>query len=239
MAHSESNQNDCMRSAIISAPGYESVDEHWFLPQAWGRQAHAVTEGGRGSAWFIESECGSFVLRYYRRGGLAARLSDRRYLFTGFNNTRSFAEFRLTDELYQRGLPVPKPVSALACRFGSLTYEAAILVERIPGARSLPTCSRVDDEVLWHHIGKRIGAFHQEGLDHVDLNCDNILITDDRIYLIDFDRCKLRVNSDVGAGWKHNNLKRLYRSICKRLPFFSEEKRTRVWNELIAGYHSL
>lgn len=219
-------------------PGYESVSEQWFLPQSWGEEALPVSEGGRGSAWFIESELGSFVLRHYRRGGFAARLSDRQYFFAGFKHTRSFAEFRLTMELFRRGLPVPKPVAAIARRQSCLAYEAAILIERIPDACSLPACRRVNDEDLWRGLGKVIAAFHREGLDHVDLNCDNILITDERIYLIDFDRCRLRIKDDKQASWKGNNLARLYRSMCKRLPFFSEKKRASVWGELIAGYHA-
>jgi 3-deoxy-D-manno-octulosonic acid kinase len=226
------------RFSILRAPGYEHVGKQWFLPSFWGELAGRVADGGRGSAWFIESENNSFVLRHYRRGGIAAKFSKRRYLFGGFKKTRSFAEFRLTFELSQRGLPVPNLVAALAVRKNHLTYEAAILMERIPGAQPLPACSEVSDEGLWHRVGKVIGAFHREGLDHVDLNCDNILITDDSVYLIDFDRCKLRTNGEGQAGWKVKNLERLHRSVCKRLSFFSDKKRAGVWQALMTGYHT-
>ncbi len=220
---------------ILRAPVYTQVDEQWFCPEFWGGQAHSVAAGGRGSAWFIQSESGALVLRHYRRGGLAARVSDRRYLFTGFDKTRSFSEFRLLQNLHECGLPVPKPVAAIARRRG-LSYEAAILIERIKGAQPLPEHPDVRDEKLWQQVGETIGSFHQEGLDHVDLNCDNILVATGRIYLIDFDRCRLHRESEKAAGWKDRNLRRLRRSVQKRLRVLTEQQRTNLWQALLEGY---
>lgn len=226
------------RSVVLSAPPYTHVNEKWFVPDYWGNQATPVEAGGRGSAWFIKSNSGQFVLRHYRRGGFATRLSQRRYLFTGYTRTRSFAEFKLTNELYDKGLPVPKPVAALAHRCGWFTYEAGILIERIEGAQPVPECRGAGDEALWHRIGQTIGLFHREGLDHVDMNCDNILVTGECVYLIDFDRCKLRTKADLGAGWKSTNLNRLRRSVDKRLGALSEQQRADIWQALMAGYHA-
>jgi len=47
-----------------------------------------VDDGGRGSAWFIDSQP-PMVLRRYQRGGLMARLSRSTYLYLGRERTRS------------------------------------------------------------------------------------------------------------------------------------------------------
>ncbi|MCG2579698.1 MAG: 3-deoxy-D-manno-octulosonic acid kinase [Marinobacter sp.] len=221
---------------ILRAPGYEQVDEQWFRPEMWGDQAHSVAAGGRGSAWFIQSESGALVLRHYRRGGLAARVSDRRYLFTGFDKTRSFSEFRLLQSLHERGLPVPKPVAAIARRHG-LSYEAAILIERIEGAQPLPEHPDVRDEWLWHRVGQTISWFHREGLDHVDLNCDNILVAGDDVFLIDFDRCILHKKTEGSVHWKGRNLKRLRRSVEKRCDAMTDCSRETLWRVLLDAYY--
>lgn len=221
--------------SVLCAPGGEDVDEQWFSPSFWGDNAVPVSAGGRGSAWFVWSPKGPLVLRHYRRGGLIARLSERRYLFTGDRRTRSFAEFRLLSELRSEGLPVPKPVAALVEKQGVFSYEAAILIERIEGALPLPEHPEVTDKALWYQVGKTIAGFHRAGLDHVDLNCDNILVSDDGIYLIDFDRCRWRQRSPGPARWKEKNLQRLRRSVEKRVPQGADGKQ-RLWQELLAGY---
>ena len=57
-----------------SYPGNVSGD--WLSPgwwAGWGRVRELA--GGRGSGWSIEAEGYHLVLRHYRRGGLAARVS--------------------------------------------------------------------------------------------------------------------------------------------------------------------
>lgn len=224
---------------MLCATGYEDVDEHWFSPQCWGQKAVLVSAGGRGSAWFIHSPKGELVLRQYRRGGMAARLSERRYLFTGYGRTRSFLEFRLLSELSSKGLPVPQAVAAMVERKGGFSYEAAILIERIEGAQPFPEHPAVNDEVLWRRVGQTIAWFHREGLDHVDLNCDNILVAGERVFLIDFDRCRLRRGTVGSANWQESNLKRLRRSVDKRFGQFEPGRIDHLWQVLLAGYQGV
>ena len=48
----------------------------WFTPRYWeSRGVLESTAGGRGAAWFFSADGKRYVLRHYRRGGLAARLS--------------------------------------------------------------------------------------------------------------------------------------------------------------------
>lgn len=195
--------------------------------------------GGRGGAWFITAAPYNMVLRHYLRGGLAARFSRRSYVFTGFDSTRSLAEFRLLLSLAKQGLPVPRVIAACACKQRWLWYRAAILVETIEGARPLPEVAHLDDENLWRKVGGMIRRFHDAGLDHVDLNCDNILVASGQPHLIDFDRCRIRTGSSPSARWKQRNLDRLYRSVQKRCQVLPSENRELLWEQLVASYRGL
>ncbi|SFR85251.1 3-deoxy-D-manno-octulosonic acid kinase [Marinobacter daqiaonensis] len=220
---------------LVVSPGYEQVTEAWFEPEFWGDRASAVSSGGRGSAWFVHSEVGDLVLRHYRRGGLMARMSDRSYVYTGMERTRSLREFRLLSTLYERGLPVPEPVAAWSGHYHGLWYHSAILLARIANAITLPEVPDLTDRSLWSNVGKTIRRFHDQGLDHVDLNCDNLLIADGKVYLIDFDRCRLRSTSG-GQNWKSRNLNRLKRSVDKRCSRLPEQQRESLWQDLLKSY---
>lgn len=220
---------------LVVSPAYKDVTENWFDPAHWGARAQPVSAGGRGSAWFVETDQGDMVLRHYRRGGFVARFSERSYVYTGWQNTRSYREFELLKLLLDQGLPVPEPVAACATRH-LLWYHAAILIRRIPGAVPLPEVEDLEDESLWREVGRTIRRFHDVGLDHVDLNCDNILVAGGEVYLIDFDRCRLKDGGE-DSRWKKANLDRLWRSVEKRINPVTERQTSVLWDYLVAGYH--
>lgn len=226
---------------LLVSPDHEQVSASWFSPGFWGSRATPVSAGGRGGAWFIESDSSALVLRHYRRGGLVARFAKQTYLFTGFHRTRSLAEFQLLRKLRALSLPVPEPVAAIAWKRKVLWYQAAILIRRIPGAVTFAESERLEDSSLWAEVGAVIRRFHDVGLDHVDLNCDNILISEDEIHLIDFDRCLLKSGTDnkPGSEWKQRNLDRLHRSVEKRCSGVSEDVRAMGWAALLNAYRNL
>ncbi|MCL7714405.1 3-deoxy-D-manno-octulosonic acid kinase [Stenotrophomonas mori] len=189
------------------------ADMALFSPQHWAGRSRPVGEGGRGSAWFVDAPFGQCVLRHYRRGGLAARLSRDRYLWQGADRTRSFAEFRLMRALVQLKLPVPRPLAAFYMRQGP-SYRAAILMERLEGVRSLADRAQVAGRgAPWEETGRLIARFHRAGLDHADLNAQNILFdAGGHGWVIDFDRGVLRIPA---TRWRERNLKRLLRSLLK------------------------
>lgn len=201
------------RGAIVFDPArMQQASAEWFDPAWWGDRAAPVSAGGRGAAWFVESPIGSLVLRHYRRGGLAARLSRDRYLWTGERGVRGVAEFRLLREAARRGVPVPVPVATMYRRHGA-HYRAALLMQRIPGARTLAE-QAIEGAAHWEAAGRLVARAHRAGLDHADLNADNILfdIAGDA-HLIDLDRGRLRTPAE---GWRRGNLDRLHRSLIKR-----------------------
>lgn len=168
------------------------------------------TRGGRGAVWSVRGDFGEGVLRHYRRGGLVARLVRDRYPWHGEDATRAFREFRLLAELVARGLPVPRPLAAHYRRAG-LTYRADLLTELVPEARTY--AERVAEAALWPSVGRMLARFHRDGVWHADLNAHNVLVdARDQVWLIDFDRGRLRAPE---SSWHETNLLRLRRSLLK------------------------
>lgn len=223
-------------SRLLVSPEFAGVTSDWFEPIDWGVNAVVVDAGGRGGAWFLRSEVGDLVLRHYRRGGLAGRLVEHTYFYSGLRRSRSFCEFQLTREMHQAGLPVPRVVAAIVWPHALLWYRAAIIVERIPSAINLPNSTDVLNGSLWCQVGRMIRRFHDWGLDHVDLNCDNILVANGVSYLIDFDRCRRR-SEGSSQGWRTSNLQRFRRSVDKRLGSRVGPEIERLWQHLLSGYH--
>ena len=191
---------------------------------------------GRGSAWFIEAPCGAAVLRRYLRGGMMARISRDRYLFTGWRRSRPMAEFRVLERLAAAGLPVPAPLAAGVLRRGPL-YTGGLITQRIPDAWPLADLlpERAHDDALWRRIGACVRRFHDAGLVHADLNARNILVdAADTVFLIDFDRARIR----HGARRRfRRNLERLHRSLVKLWPpGVSANQRATSWVALECGY---
>lgn len=234
------------------APHQTSLDQ-LFTPEFWEkRQAIIRRAPGRGESLFIcpeqlfssqhvmyeqstpqrHDQREVWVLRPYRRGGMIARFNAQRYLWMGIERTRAFKELRLTNTLREQGLPVPQVLGACVWKEG-LTYEAALLSVRIPGA--LPLAEKITTLVnstdqdpntlrtLLQHVGSIIRQAHDLGLDHVDLNARNILVDNDmQAWIIDLDRCQLRSGKnhkrDKIQKWQKNNLERLGRSLEKFVP---------------------
>lgn len=220
---------------LAQAPSHES-----FEPYYWRQRGALLAEAeGRGAAYFIQpDESQTWVLRHYRRGGLLARINRDRYLWTGALATRAAREARLLATLYNRGLPVPRPVAARAVRQAGLVYSADLITLALPGTE--PLAERLMRAPLvatgWQAIGKVIAEMHRAGVWHADLNARNILTADDEtFYLIDFDKARFR-----GDGkWRRANLARLRRSFDKfsanqRDFYFAESD----WIALTGGYQS-
>lgn len=220
--------------------GDECTDALFDL-DVWRAEARVVGEAiGRGQACFLRCDDGSYwVLRHFRRGGFAARLSADRYLWTGARRTRAYREFQIMLDLARLGLGVPRPVAAQSIRHG-LYYEADLITEGIQGACPLAdrACLESVSIATWQAIGREIARLHAHGVWHADLNARNILLDEaSQPWLIDFDRA--RYKNPRRARWRGNNLARLKRSLEKfaaREPVF--HFRSADWAALRAGYEA-
>jgi 3-deoxy-D-manno-octulosonic acid kinase len=223
-------------AAVLAQAETNGFDPAWFDPAHWRGRSSQVA-GGRGSVSYVEAPFGSIVIRHYRRGGLVARALGDVYLWTGEDRTRGFAEFRLLSHLCELGLPVPAPIAARYVR-SALGYRGDLITRRIDNAMTfadLLKAGRFDGDVA-RRIGEEIAAFHAAGAYHADLNAHNILITADRIWIVDFDRGALRA---PGEAWRRSNLERLHRSCAKVLnasPRVDGDFREIVWTPLTHAY---
>ncbi|TDX99568.1 3-deoxy-D-manno-octulosonic acid kinase [Thiohalophilus thiocyanatoxydans] len=225
------------RYIIYDDETFDEPEQILFTSDAWARRDAIVGfADGRGTTFFVTYQDHELALRHYHRGGLIARWSPDRYLWTGLGLTRAWREMHLLQRLRESGLPVPRPIAAQIVRHG-LVYTADIMTRRIPGARALGgilTSGKLDAG-QWNTLGKVIGRFHEQGVYHADLNANNILQDRaGRFYLIDFDRGVIKRRS---KGWQQRNLQRLHRSLVKlrganETFHFTEAN----WQELLAGY---
>jgi 3-deoxy-D-manno-octulosonic acid kinase len=209
--------------------------ESAFDIQFW-QQKNAVigSAQGRGTTWFVQTQQLAAALRHYRRGGLFGRIISDSYWFTGWEKTRSYAEFQLLNRLVDAGVNVPRPIAAKAVRSG-LFYRADLLSEKIADAKDLVSIlsnQSISNEA-YQAIGFEIAKMHQAQVNHTDLNIHNLLLDKaGKVWIIDFDKCYQQSGSD----WQQGNLDRLLRSFRKELA-----KRSIHWSEdefsaLIDGY---
>ena len=221
---------------IYDSSAAEPILPQWLDVEYWQEQARVDAVGlGRGMAWFITTSNAEYVLRHYRRGGMVAKISNDKYLWTGLEKTRAWCEWRLLAYLQQLQLPAPVPVAARVHQSG-MFYSADLLTERLANTRSLSHVLQEQslENSAWKQIGNTIQQFHQDQIYHADLNAHNILLGDaGQIYLIDFDRGRIK----PGEQWKQENLNRLRRSLDKltnQLPDF--HFKAEDWQDLIRGY---
>ncbi|WP_340679490.1 3-deoxy-D-manno-octulosonic acid kinase [Paraglaciecola sp.] len=212
------------------------ISVEMFEAQYWQAQNKIIGQAeGRGTTFFFRENNHDFVLRHYRRGGLIGKFIEDLYFFSGLAKTRAFVEMHLLNTMYAKQLPVPQAVAARVVRRG-LFFRADIILQKIPQASDLFTIL-LEQQVpatIWHKIGVVIRQLHRQQIYHHDLNIHNIMLdNDDKIWLIDFDKCGQR----AGETWKADNLQRLQRSLYKELAKHPDFKwQTQDWLLCLEGY---
>lgn len=217
--------------------GWQFADEH-FEPRYWQRKAgFETTLGGRGGSCLIDIDGRKSVLRRYHRGGAIGSLFSDQYLWMGQASSRPWREWEVLLRARAAGLPTPEPIAACTCRRG-FWYRAALITAFLDDTEMMT--ERLQREKLvrdcWHTLGMLIQRLHGAGIRHADLTTDNILMdSNDRFYLVDFDKARIMQRLD---DWQWQPLNRLRRSIVKRhgqqaLHFDAED-----WQALIDGYRS-
>ncbi len=194
-------------------------------PDYWQQQNKVIGSAqGRGTTWFVALDKMDAALRHYRRGGLFGKLIKDHYIFTGWEQTRSYQEFQLLQTLIKAGVNVPKPIAARSVK-RTFCYQADLLSEKIPNAQDLVSILQEKplSKEMYQKIGNEICKMHAAQVNHTDLNIHNILIdNNDKVWIIDFDKCY----QQKGDDWKQGNWNRLKRSFIKEVG-----KRNIHWNE--------
>jgi 3-deoxy-D-manno-octulosonic acid kinase len=221
---------------IINNPDFDNpVDSQWFDDKYWLNQGRLLgASSGRGSAWMIKADQQKMMLRHYYRGGVPAKFIKDKYLWTGLDRTRSFSEFRLLNLMSELNLPVPKPITAQVCKKGRF-YIANIIIEYLPHDNTFANILNQDTTPgVWSEIGECIAKFHINGINHADLNANNILLGE-KVYLIDFDHS---FQVTVKPRWRLKNLKRLKRSIDKLTQQEFKTQSNTLWESLLKAYET-
>ncbi len=241
--YEQSTANHHIRS-LVEFQGL--VTPNWFEPEYWLNNNKVTgTSKGRFTTYFIQQENNqdqqvNMVLRHYYRGGLVRHFSKDSFIYTGLQNTRAVQEFNLLLQMWELGLPVPKPLAVQVSKKNLFWYNNSILIERISDAKDAFNLLRLKPlaPTVWKEMGKVIRRFHDHEVFHADLNIHNILISNQQdITLIDFDRCSFRKEKQSNKEWKQQNLSRLKRSLEKEYrlnqPFNYNEQ---DWQTLLEGY---
>ena len=191
-----------------------ALEQHYFDAN-YLLQHNLVTDRktGRATTYFFKHQQEILVLRHYWRGGLIGKLLSDQYFYTGLKNTRTFKEFELLATLNQQGLPVPQPIAAKIETSG-LIYRGDIITKALPSAQSLLDILKQRELTAAEIqlVADTIAEFHSIGVNHADLNINNILFSEGQVYLIDFDRGTLNSPSKAIAN---SNIQRLKRSFEK------------------------
>ncbi|MEO8803956.1 MAG: 3-deoxy-D-manno-octulosonic acid kinase [Rudaea sp.] len=231
-------QSSADGAIVFDAAVADKFDPRWFDANYWRAQSRADdVQGGRGGVSYVRAPFGDCVLRHYRRGGMVARVMGDRYLWTGGERTRGFAEFRLLAELSGRGMHVPAPVAARYRKQG-VHYRADLITRRIANTQELATLVRHGrcDKSVAIKVGRSIAEFHAAGVYHADLNAHNILLDDENVWIVDFDRGELRPPARL---WQLANLSRLKRSLLKLRASGESDDATfeqSIWSALMHDY---
>jgi 3-deoxy-D-manno-octulosonic acid kinase len=209
--------------------------EEIFTAEYWSaRNAITARAGGRGGVLFIGDDRRRWVLRHYYRGGLIGKLIRDVYLWRGAEQTRAFKEWRLLYELRAKTFAVPVPVATRYVRSG-LWYRADLITEALPPGRTLAQAiagATLTDEV-WRKVGAAVARLHKAGVHHADLNAHNIVLGEAQVFVLDFDRGRIRAR----GTWEQAVVSRLQRSLekikagNKDVRFGERERR-----ELMRGY---
>lgn len=226
---------------LYDADRLERPTSKWFSPDHWAAYGSVETfRQGRGGCWRVQMPAGAAVIKHYRRGGQMAKISFDRYLYTGWERSRSLREWRLLAMLRQQGLPVPTPLAAICARQGR-SYQAALITGYILGATSINRL--IEENVpdlseLAVKTGELLARFHQADVSHADINLSNIVKDEQgQLWLLDFDRGRIIT---MNTRRRQHSMQRLRRSLI-RLSEREQVAKTitdTFWAHLKNAYHN-
>ena len=222
---------------LFDAEHFSAPSPKMFTGQYWQTQ-NAITgqATGRGTTYFFQHNKNEYVLRHYRRGGLIGKILSDQYLYTGFEQSRAWQEFKLLQHMQTLDLACPTPIAAMLNKSG-LYYQADIISSKIPNAQDLQhiLLERSLSSDICRKIGQTIAEFHNQQIYHHDLNIHNIMLdAKHRVWLIDFDKCAIK----QGNKWKKSNMARLKRSFEKEKRLANIHWQKTDWQALLSAYNN-
>lgn len=211
-------------------------------PSRW-KGAAGCLWGGRGKLTRIELAPGFFmVVKVLRRGGLIRWFTRDCH----FSRKRLFHEALLSNHLLRRKVPIVPMLLGRAEYKGIGFYRLQLGTLEFKGATSLLTLIKegsADERMLcevMEQAGRTVGALHDAGVFHHDLNLGNLLVGPPdslgekrQVLVIDLDRSKRKKRLSSAA--RIVNLARLYRHGVKN-GLFKQVDWMKNWRCFLAGY---
>jgi 3-deoxy-D-manno-octulosonic acid kinase len=189
------------------------VQQHGTLFDAAARLPRLGELRGRGLAVVVEIGGTACVVRHYHRGGAVAGMLQDRYGRLGLN--RALHELQVSESARARGVATPTVKCAAWYRHG-LFRRFDLATTFIPSSRDLAAVlfgAGAAQERDVRAAVKLIRDVLRAGLVHNDLNLKNILVAEDRAYILDLDRC--RIEEGVSAAASKVMRERFLRSLAK------------------------
>jgi 3-deoxy-D-manno-octulosonic acid kinase len=224
----------------VDEPVVKLFDANYHIKRPLEQNNLVNTGVGRAPVIYFEykkaKKMVAMVLKHYYRGGLIAKFVKDKYFMMANEKTRAFREWRLLDAMHKLQLPVPVPIAAKIEKKGFF-YTADLITEEIKNAKTFADILQTEvliNKNIYLKVGETIALFHHHHVYHADLNARNILVANNKIYIIDFDNSAFKQDNST---WKKANLARLKRSLEKFKKnngvFYYNETH---WQQLLQAY---
>ncbi len=165
---------------------------------------------GRGELLRVATPSGNVLIRPYRRGGFIGKFIRDKYLL----ENRPHRELNVHRHAWKMGVPTVLPVGAMWERSGPFFSGSFATLEA--NAIDLLAYLQSDftpDPAVLENCGKAIRAMYEARVDHADLQVKNILISDGKALIIDFDNARIWPKPSIATTT--TNVGRLRRSFAK------------------------
>lgn len=198
-----------VRNALVGADGTKAT-----LHDFASRQPGARPLAGRGVSYSFQLKPSPtrVVVRHNRHGGLLAPITGDRFIAP----TRAPYELEVSLALAKAGVATPQIVAYVLYPPGGIFQRADVCSVEIGNSRDLAEILRIgtDEEksAALQRSATLVAELSRAGARHHDLNAKNLLLTNDRAYVLDVDRVTLGGAPDAVL---ESNLTRLGRSMRK------------------------
>lgn len=188
---------------------------------------------GRGPAKEVILSNKTTVIRTFFHGGLFRKFVGNKFPHFHFCKKsdclkyRPFSELKILEELFAKGISVPKPLAAyVRTSFLNLFYQGAIATEKLENTRNFLEIIKEHNQNPTEILAQQIATLSLEagriaqqisalGIFHIDLHLGNILIDqNNKVFIIDFDRAKqLNFGLNLAAT---NRMKARWLKSCRK-----------------------
>lgn len=175
-----------------------------------GKDVTPANVAGRGELLRVATSNGNVLIRKYRRGGFIGKFVRDKYLL----ENRPHRELNVHQYAWKVGVPTVLPVGAMWVRSGPFFSGAFATLEA--NAVDLLAYLQSDfepDPLVLEICGHAIRAMYEAKIDHADLQVKNILISDGKALIIDFDNARIWPTPSIANTTQ--NIGRLRRSFAK------------------------